>query len=353
MGRDHEDLLLVTGRLENAISFNCVVDWLSPTKVRQHARPRRARDARRRHAHRRPDLLRERRRGVGVGRHAVAARRLRGRRDALRAGPPRAAAGRARGVLRPALRRSPTRRCVTLAEGLETVLVAEAVLASARGGATETVKVTHLRAVVVALGKIGLPLAAQIARAGHEVVGCDIDAATSSSSSTRRSRRSRASRGSTRRWRRSSATGACAPRPTRPRPSPTGADLVVAVPPLVVDADAQPDWRALDAVRRRRRRAGCGAGRPSAVETTVPVGTTRSRVAPALARRSGLRVEDEFFCVFSPERVYSGRVFRDLATYPKLVGGLSAAGEARGGRALPQLPGRPRCGRWARPRRPS
>src|SRR5947207_5047535 len=35
MGRAHEDLLLATGRLENAISFNCVVDWLSPTKVRQ------------------------------------------------------------------------------------------------------------------------------------------------------------------------------------------------------------------------------------------------------------------------------------------------------------------------------
>ena len=35
MGREHEDLVLVTGRLENAISFNCVVDWLSPTKVRR------------------------------------------------------------------------------------------------------------------------------------------------------------------------------------------------------------------------------------------------------------------------------------------------------------------------------
>ena len=35
MGRDHEDLVLATGRLENGVSFNCVVDWLSPTKVRQ------------------------------------------------------------------------------------------------------------------------------------------------------------------------------------------------------------------------------------------------------------------------------------------------------------------------------
>jgi predicted dehydrogenase len=35
MGREHEDLVLVTGRLENERAFNCVVDWLSPTKVRR------------------------------------------------------------------------------------------------------------------------------------------------------------------------------------------------------------------------------------------------------------------------------------------------------------------------------
>jgi predicted dehydrogenase len=35
MGREHEDVVMATGRLENAISFNCIVDWLSPTKVRR------------------------------------------------------------------------------------------------------------------------------------------------------------------------------------------------------------------------------------------------------------------------------------------------------------------------------
>jgi UDP-N-acetylglucosamine 3-dehydrogenase len=35
MGRDHEDLVLATGRLGNDVAFNCVVDWLSPTKVRR------------------------------------------------------------------------------------------------------------------------------------------------------------------------------------------------------------------------------------------------------------------------------------------------------------------------------
>ena len=35
MGREHEDLVLVTGRLESGVSFNSVVDWVSPTKVRR------------------------------------------------------------------------------------------------------------------------------------------------------------------------------------------------------------------------------------------------------------------------------------------------------------------------------
>ncbi len=74
---------------------------------------------------------------------------------------------------------------------------------------------------------------------------------------------------------------------------------------------------------------GLAAGTVVSVETTLPVGTTRSRVSPALARASGLAPEEEFFAVHSPERVYSGRIFADLETYPKLVGGLTDAGERR------------------------
>jgi UDP-N-acetylglucosamine 3-dehydrogenase len=35
MGRAHEDLVLVTGRLANDRAFNCVVDWLTPRKIRE------------------------------------------------------------------------------------------------------------------------------------------------------------------------------------------------------------------------------------------------------------------------------------------------------------------------------
>ncbi len=191
-----------------------------------------------------------------------------------------------------------------------------------------------MRAVVVALGKIGLPLAVHIARAGHEVVGCDVDPAVVAAVNAAREPfpgeggladalkevvgdgRLRATTGT--------VTAVAA-----------GADLVIAVPPLMVDDDARPDWRILDSVVEDLA-AGLRAQEPGgpptvvSIETTLPVGSTRTRIAPALERGSGLASERDFFTVFSPERVYSGRVFADLDTYPKLVGGLTPEGERRG-----------------------
>jgi nucleotide sugar dehydrogenase len=184
-----------------------------------------------------------------------------------------------------------------------------------------------MRVVVVALGKIGLPLAAHIARAGHDVVGCDVDPrVVALVNEGREPFPGEAGLGealselvTAGRLRATDDTAAAVG---------AGADLVVAVPPLIVDEDARPDYRVLDAVIEDIGR-GLQAGTVVSVETTLPVGTTRGRVATALAERSGLRPETDFFTVHSPERVYSGRIFQDLETYPKLVGGLSAEGERR------------------------
>jgi UDP-N-acetyl-D-mannosaminuronic acid dehydrogenase len=184
-----------------------------------------------------------------------------------------------------------------------------------------------VRAVVVALGKIGLPLAVQIARAGHQVVGCDVDPRVVEAVNAGEPPFPGEAGldealgdvvGDGRLRAQADTTAAVA----------EGADLVVAVPPLVVDDRARPDFRVLDEVVAAVG-AGLRAGTVVSVETTMPVGTTRGRVAPALARASGLEGERDFWTVHSPERVFSGRVFRDLATYPKLVGGLSADGESR------------------------
>ena len=185
-----------------------------------------------------------------------------------------------------------------------------------------------MKAVVVALGKVGLPLAAQIARAGHEVVGCDIDRVTVDLVNAAQPPFP-GEEGLADALAEVVKAGRLTATTNTTEAVAAGADLVVAVPPLLVDADARPDWAILDAVLDDIG-AGLQPGTTVSIETTVPVGSTRTRVAPALAKRSGLRAEDEFFSIFSPERVYSGRVFRDLATYPKLVGGLSATGEARG-----------------------
>ncbi len=184
-----------------------------------------------------------------------------------------------------------------------------------------------MRVVVVALGKVGLPLAVKAALAGHRVVGCDTDARTVELVNAAREPfpgeigladglRTVVGDGRLR------AVGETA------EAVGAGAELVVAVPPVVVDASGQPDFSALDAVLREVGR-GLQPGTVVSVETTIPVGTTRERVAPRIESASGLRGEVDFCVVHSPERVYSGRVLADLDRYPKLVGGLSEAGEAR------------------------
>jgi UDP-N-acetyl-D-mannosaminuronic acid dehydrogenase len=185
-----------------------------------------------------------------------------------------------------------------------------------------------VKAVVVALGKVGLPLAAQIAR-HHEVVGCDIDPAVVEAVGAGRSPfpgepgldEALAEAVGAGRLRASTDTSAAVAE---------GPDLVVAVPPLLIDEDSHaPDYSALNAVAEAIG-GGLKAGATVSLETTVPVGTTRERLGPMLEAASGLRAEEDFGLVFSPERVSSGSALHDLAAYPKLVGGVGPRSEADG-----------------------
>src|SRR3954452_21929053 len=187
-----------------------------------------------------------------------------------------------------------------------------------------------MRVVVVALGKVGLPLAARIALAGHEVVGADVDPRVVARVNAGEPPFPNEA-GLPEALREPVADGRLRAVTDTAAAVAEGADLVVAVPPLVVDATARPDWGILDAVVADIGRGLQRRDTPTVVsiETTVPVGTTRGRVAPALASASGLREGADFHVVFSPERIFSGRAIADLDNYPKLVGGLSAAGEAR------------------------
>ena len=183
-----------------------------------------------------------------------------------------------------------------------------------------------MKTVVVGLGKIGLPLAAQFADAGLEVVGVDVNAGTVETVNAGRepfpgeahlaeklARLVRAGR-----LRATTDYADAVP----------GADVVVIVVPLFVDeVTAQPDFAWMDAATRSLAEH-LGSGTLVSYETTLPVGTTRGRWKPMLEEGSGLVEGVDFHLVFSPERVLTGRVFEDLRKYPKLVGGLSDDGAA-------------------------
>ena len=185
-----------------------------------------------------------------------------------------------------------------------------------------------MNVAVIGIGRIGLPLAAAIARRGHHVYGCDINA----------------------------ARVAIVNRGENPIPDEAGlADLLrevvgsgnlhattdtasavrecrVILFAVAVDiddhyrADLGQLYSAADTVAQ-----GLQPGSLCIFDTTLPVGTTRRELAPRL-EAGGLQLGRDFSVAFSPERLLMGRVIEDLAKYPKVVGGVDADGGPRAAR---------------------
>lgn len=172
-------------------------------------------------------------------------------------------------------------------------------------------------------GKMGLPLACQIARHGADVVVCDINAEAVA----------RINRGecgidepevptlltamtAEGRLRATTATAAAV----------RECQVVVVIVPVLLTADQRPDLSAIESATRDIA-AGLRPGTMVSYETTVPVGTTRRLVD--ILETSGLRAGADFDVTYSPERVKSRRVLRQLTENPKVVGGLTPAAAER------------------------
>jgi nucleotide sugar dehydrogenase len=179
-----------------------------------------------------------------------------------------------------------------------------------------------MQIAVVALGKIGLPLAVQFAEKGHSVVGCDVNAHTVELVNAGKE----PFPGETHLQEKLSVvvTDGTLVATTDTASAVAKADAVVIVVPLFVDAEGVPDFGWMDAATRDVA-SGLRKGALVSYETTLPVGTTRNRFAKMLEDGSGLKAGADFHLAFSPERVFTGRVFEDLRKYPKLVGGLTEA----------------------------
>jgi nucleotide sugar dehydrogenase len=176
------------------------------------------------------------------------------------------------------------------------------------------------------MGKIGVPLAVQFASKGARVAGYDLNAARVAVINERRN----------------PLTGEPGINEMLPGAVADGrlratmdaadavrdAEVVVLIVPVDVDAEHRADFAALDsavdAIAPHLKR-----GALVIVETTVPVGTTRTRVGERMRSASGLAPTTDFSLAFSPERVSSGTVLRDLRIYPKIIGGIDEHSTAR------------------------
>jgi len=174
---------------------------------------------------------------------------------------------------------------------------------------------------VVGLGKIGLPLAIQYVRHGHRVIGCDVSPRVVETISV----------GGTSVREEAGLDDAVAEAVATGKLSATldttaavhEADVVVVIVPVIVTDAHEVDFHAIDSATATVG-AGLTPGTLVIYETTLPVGTTGGRLRTLLERTSQLQAGRDFYLAYSPERVSSGRIFHDLATYPKVVGGINA-----------------------------
>ncbi len=100
--------------------------------------------------------------------------------------------------------------------------------------------------------------------------------------------------------------------------------MLIAVPTKLME-NGWPKRPDLTHVKEAAREIGKGLQKGDLVilESSVPPGTTRNVLKPILEEESGLRAEEDFGLVYSPERIAEGRALKDIVeSYPKVIGGI-------------------------------
>jgi len=171
--------------------------------------------------------------------------------------------------------------------------------------------------VVIGLGYVGLPLVREASRAGLRVAGLDIHTGLVAQINAGRSHVDDISDAELAEI---LATGFEA---TSDESVIARASAVVICVPTPLADDGSPDLGAVlsatAAVARHLQ-----PGTLVVLESTTYPGTTEDLLRPAL-EAGGLRVGDDFFLAFSPERVDPGNPHFSTKNTPKIVGGVTAA----------------------------
>ncbi|MDT3767217.1 nucleotide sugar dehydrogenase [Gleimia hominis] len=181
-----------------------------------------------------------------------------------------------------------------------------------------------MRVAVVAMGKIGLPLAVQFAESGQEVIGVDVNQKTVDTINEGKEPFPGEAH-LAEKLAELVPAGKLRATTDYAEAIPDADAVVIVVPLFVNDETWEPDFKWMDAATKSLAEH-LTANTLISYETTLPVGTTRGRWKPMIEEISGLKEGSDFHLVFSPERVLTGRVFQDLRRYPKLIGALTEEG---------------------------
>ena len=171
-------------------------------------------------------------------------------------------------------------------------------------------------AAVIGLGYVGLPLAMEIAAAGFHVIGIDLDG---DKIATLKQKKSYIldvpEKTITRAMESDSFT------PTSDFTMLADADAVSICVPTPLSKSRDPDisfiLAATTEIRKHLR-----PGQLIVLESTTYPGTTNELILPEL-ESAGLRVGEDFFLAFSPERIDPGNASFNTHNTPKIVGGIT------------------------------
>jgi UDP-N-acetyl-D-glucosamine dehydrogenase len=171
---------------------------------------------------------------------------------------------------------------------------------------------------VIGLGYVGLPLAVEFAKAGHTVLGLDVDERKVSSINASESYIPDVPSSEVRDLRDAEKLSAS----TDFSRLKEADAIIIAVPtPLrkTKDPDVSYIVAAAEQIQKYIRK-----GQTIVLESTTYPGTTEELLLP-MFEASGLKVGEDFFLAFSPERVDPGNASYGTKNIPKVVGGVTPA----------------------------
>jgi UDP-N-acetyl-D-glucosamine dehydrogenase len=178
-----------------------------------------------------------------------------------------------------------------------------------------------LRAVIVGLGYVGLPLANAASRSGIDVVGLDLNVRTVDGLNAGRSHIDDLADADI------AALLVTGFRATSDAKEIAHANIVVICVPTPLDDDGRPNLAAVIGATRSIAQ-NLTKGTTVVLESTTYPGTTEEILKPLL-EEGGLVCGTDFHLAFSPERIDPGNKVYDITNTPKVVGGVTQECTAR------------------------